>query len=225
MTGEEKRQLHKQLWKVADELRGRMDADDFRDYILGFVFLKYLSGKIEAEAARLLSTEGGIAYAELDSRSPEVAAIYAECLDALGYFLAPDRLFGALVDRARDGEFVLDDIKQTLDAIEASATGQDSEEEFIHLFEDMDLDNSKLGKTPKERNALIGRVIAHLDGIDFHLEESPGEGRNEGRNEGRGDVLGDATKSAPPMIRPAAPARCCSKSVGKRRWANSTARS
>ncbi|MBC6404473.1 MAG: type I restriction-modification system subunit M [Rhodospirillales bacterium] len=180
MTGDEKRQLHGQLWKVADELRGRMDADDFRDYILGFVFLKYLSGKVEACARELLETEEGAEYADLVPGSEKAGIIRKECIDRLGYFIAPDRLFGVLVQRGKDGAFILDDIKETLTGIENSATGQDSEKEFIHLFEDMDLDNSRLGRTPGERNRLIARVIAHLDGIDFHM------------GEGRGDVLGDA---------------------------------
>ena len=178
MNEDEKRRLHSQLWKVADELRGRMDADDFRDYILGFVFLKYLSGKVEKYAAELLATEGDIAYAECDPAGEEVAAIRKDCLERLGYFLAPDQLFGVLVRRAGDGEFVLDAIKDTLTAIKDSTIGYESEEEFIHLFEDMDLDNTKLGRTADKRNALIGQVIAHLDGIDFRS--------------GQGDVLGDA---------------------------------
>ena len=180
MTEQGKHQLHGQLWKVADTLRGRMDADDFRDYILGFVFLKYLSENIEAHAEDLLSTEGGMAYAALDPESPEVAAIRTECLDRLGYFLGPDQVFGVLVQKGRDGGFILDDLKDTLSAIEASATGQDSEEEFIHLFEDIDLDNTRLGRTPDDRNGLIVQVLTHLHGIDFQA------GRDGG------DVLGDA---------------------------------
>jgi len=180
MTGEEKRQLHGQLWKVADVLRGRMDADDFRDYILGFVFLKYLSERVEAHAEELLRGEDIETYADLDPASDEVGAIRQECLDRLGYFLGPNQLFGVLVRKGRDGEFILTDLKDTLTAIEDSARGQDSEEDFIHLFEDMDLDNSRLGRRPGERNDLIVQVIIELDRIVFR----PGAGG--------GDVLGDA---------------------------------
>ena len=66
MTGNEQRQLHRQLWKVADELRGRMDADDFRDYILGFVFFKYLSERVESHADKLLQPEHIGPYDSLD---------------------------------------------------------------------------------------------------------------------------------------------------------------
>ena len=180
MTAKDLRQLHRQLWNVADELRGRMDADDFRDYILGFVFFKYLSEKVHTYAQALLKTESGVDFKTLDLDGPEVAAIREECLNRLGYFLAPDQLFDVLVQKGGEDGFVLEDIKTALAAIENSATGQDSEDEFVHLFEDMDLDNSRLGRAPEDRNALIVRVITHLAGIDFRLED------------GQADVLGDA---------------------------------
>ena len=85
-------ELQKQLWNIANELRGKMDADEFRDYILGFIFYKYLSEKINLYANKLLK-EDNILYNQIDENSSEgedyLEAIQEESLDALGYFLKP----------------------------------------------------------------------------------------------------------------------------------------
>ncbi len=74
----------------------------------------------------------------------------------------------------------MDDLAKVLTNIAQSTMGTDSEEDFDHLFEDLDLTSSKLGKTESAKNELIGKVMAHLDKIDFRLEDT------------ESDVLGDA---------------------------------
>lgn len=184
MSEEEKKRLEQQLWKIANELRGKMDADEFRDYILGFIFYKYLSEKQRIFANKLLETEDVKDYAQLVDEQ-DIDAIREESLEKLGYFLRPTELFRAIAERGNaDTEgadnFILEDLQAILNAIEQSTMGTESEDDFNHLFEDLDLASTKLGRTVEARNKLIAKVLSHLDKISFNLET------------GNADVLGDA---------------------------------
>jgi len=189
MSEEERRLLQQQLWNIANTLRGKMDADQFRDYILGFIFYKYLSEKLYIYANELLS-EDAIDYANIDETTEEgnemVKAIAEEAIGKLGYTLKPSELFSAVAKRgnANDEEnsdtFILGDLTSILANIEKSTMGTDSEDDFNHLFEDLDLTSTKLGKTEKQKNELIAKVLAHLDKINFNLADK------------KADVLGDA---------------------------------
>ncbi len=183
---ENKLKLEQQLWNIANTLRGKMGADDFRDYILGFIFYKYLSEKMHAYADQILEPDG-IKYSNIDEESDTgreyLEAIRAESQDTLGYFLKPSELFSRMVHRGNgDGKasFILEDLTHVLRNIEQSTMGTDSEVDFENLFEDLDLTSSKLGKGESAKNELIVKVLEHLDNIDFRLEDSDS------------DVLGDA---------------------------------
>ena len=185
MSIDKKQQLEQQLWKIADTLRGKMDADDFRDYILGFIFYKYLSEKMEAYADDILKPDN-ISYEALENHKDKtalLAAVKEEALDKLGYFLKPSELFNELARRGNaegKSKFILDDLSKVLTAIEQSTMGSESEEDFGNLFEDLDLTSSKLGKTETDKNELIVKVLSHLNEIDFDLKNT------------ESDVLGDA---------------------------------
>ena len=95
MTEEQKKKLEQQLWNIANELRGKMDADEFRDYILGFIFYKYLSEKQYLYANTLLEGETVKDYGILTDEQ-DIEAIRDESLNKLGYFLRPQELFSAI---------------------------------------------------------------------------------------------------------------------------------
>ena len=185
MGEEQKKALEQQLWNIANELRGKMDADEFRDYILGFIFYKYLSEKIEDFANELLE-EDGIKYTTIDESTEDgkelLDGIKEDCIEQLGYFLKPNELFKAMAVKGNlaNDNFILEDLTQVLRHIEQSTMGHESEDDFEHLFEDLDLTSTKLGKTEEQKNTLISKVLAHLNKIDFQL-------KNHDR-----DVLGDA---------------------------------
>ena len=184
MTSEQKQQLETQLWKIANELRGNMNADEFRDYILGFVFFKYLSEKQHQFANKLLETEDVRDY-RLVCDQQDIDAICHDSLLELGYFLRPEELFSVVTAKGNanleeQSNFILEDLARILNNIEQSTMGTESEEDFNSLFEDLDLNNTKLGKSAGERNKLIARVLFHLDKIDFAIDEVDS------------DVLGDA---------------------------------
>jgi len=185
MGEEQKKLLEQQLWNIANTLRGKMGADEFRDYILGFIFYKYLSEKMQHYANRLLE-EDGIKYSDIDVNSEEgqemLDAIQEDSIESLGYFLKPSELFSAVAKRGNSdtNNFILEDLTGILRSIEQSTMGHESEDDFEHLFEDLDLTSTKLGKTEEAKNRLIAKVLSHLDKIDFEL-------KNHDR-----DVLGDA---------------------------------
>ena len=178
-------QLQQTLWNIANDLRGNMDADDFRDYILGFIFYKYLSKKMSLHANAILQPDG-LRYDDVLGHEQEallLQEIKFSSLDALGYFLHPSELFDELAKRGNSGgvnKFILEDLQKVLTNIEQSTMGSESEDDFGNLFEDLDLTSSKLGKTEEAKNELIVKVLIHLQGIDFDLEND------------ENDLLGDA---------------------------------
>lgn len=181
MSEDQKKKLEQQLWNIADTLRGKMDADEFRDYILGFIFYKYLSEKMEDYANDILA-EDGLSYFQIVGMANEadyVEAIRDEAIDKLGYFLRPEELFAEIAKRGANN-FILEDLTSILRSVEQTTMGHESEDDFVHLFEDLDLTSTKLGKTVDARNKLIVQVLNHLNSIDFEL-------KNHNR-----DVLGDA---------------------------------
>ncbi len=190
MSEDQKKQLEQQLWNIANTLRGKMNADEFRDYILGFIFYKYLAEKMEMYADSILKPDG-IKYRDIQEDTEEgkeyINAIREEALEKLGYFLKPSELFNEIANRGNGNEddeeinnFILEDLQKILNNIQNSTMGTESEEDFDNLFEDMDLNSTKLGKTPEARNEIIAKVLSHLNQIDFKLEDT------------ELDVLGDA---------------------------------
>lgn len=196
MSEDEKRLLEQQLWNIANTLRGKMNADEFRDYILGFIFYKYLSEKLHHHVNTELLSEDGIDYADIDDKSADgaemVEAIAEEVIPVLGFMLKPSELFSAVVRRGQSQEdngnhastagshFILEDLASILQNIERSTMGTESEDDFNQLFEDLDLSSSKLGKTEAQKNELVVRVLSHLDKIDFKLGDTDA------------DILGDS---------------------------------
>ncbi|MFM6022396.1 MAG: type I restriction-modification system subunit M N-terminal domain-containing protein, partial [Dolichospermum sp.] len=151
MSDEQRRQLQQQLWNIADTLRGKMNADEFRDYILGFIFYKYLSEKIENFADKELS-EDGLKFAELKEDNADdaeiVEAVREATVKTLGYFLKPSELFKAIAKKGNNGvsddedtneeskkkNFILNDLSKILKNIEQSTLGTESVDDFSNLF-------------------------------------------------------------------------------------------
>lgn len=185
MSEQQKKILEQQLWNIANTLRGKMNADEFRDYILGFIFYKYLAEKMEIYANSILKQDN-LQFRNIQENTPEgeeyIQAIKEEALETLGYFLKPSELFSEIAKRGNSdsNNFILEDLQKILTNIQLSTMGTQSEEDFEDLFSDMDLNSNNLGRNAESRNALIVKVLLHLDEIDFKLEDT------------ELDVLGDA---------------------------------
>lgn len=184
MSEDQKKVLEAQLWGIANLLRGKISADDYRDYILGFIFFKYLSEKQELYANELLAGEEVTDYQKVTDQDT-LSAIEEESLLKLGYFLKPTELFSVIAtkgnaDSENESNYIIEDLQAVLNHIEQSTQNTDSEEDFNALFEDLDLNSTKIGRTVGARNAIIVQILNHLNKIDFKL------------NEIESDVLGDA---------------------------------
>lgn len=168
---EQKKQLEASLWAASNELRAKMDADEYRDYLLSFIFYKYLSEKVEGYA--------GEDFAKMADDDDAVADIRANA-DELGFFLKPSQLFVNVSREAENNPNLNTDLSNIFRAIENSASGLDSRDDFANLFSDINLESTKLGNATTDRNKLIANVLAKLAKIDFALDDA------------EIDVLGDA---------------------------------
>ncbi|KKQ80171.1 MAG: Type I restriction-modification system, M subunit [Parcubacteria group bacterium GW2011_GWC2_38_7] len=189
MTDEQKKILERQLWGVANTLRGKMNADEYKNYILGFIFYKYLSEKLERYANEKLLVREKIDFANIKENTKDGKAILEEvkkaCVGHLGFFLKPTELFSYIIKRGQgeikdENNFILEDLKKVFDSIEKTSRGTDSEDDFRGLFGDVDLASSKLGARENQKNEVVVEVLALLSGIDFKLEDA------------KSDLLGDA---------------------------------
>jgi len=185
-TSEKQRQqqaeLHKKLWAMANDLRGQMDAYEFKDYILGLIFYRYLSEKVEHRAEKLLE-EDNITFAEAWGNEEYKEDLADYLVTELGYVIEPKYLFSTFVTeiaKGAKGNFDIELLQNGVKAIEASTLGTDSQDDFQNLFDDMDLTSSKLGRTVESRSKLIAKVIISISEIPFLQDDV------------EIDVLGDA---------------------------------
>jgi type I restriction enzyme M protein len=168
MTDQEQKKLGQTLWNIADQLRGAMNADDFRDYMLAFLFLRYLSGNYEQAAAKELGSD----YPALepdDKRSPLTVWYAANPDDAeeferqmrrkAHYVIRPEHLWASIVEMARrqDGD-LLDTLQRGMKFIEEESF----QSTFKGLFSEINLTSEKLGKTLTDRNAALCRIITEI---------------------------------------------------------------
>lgn len=160
---QERAELHRTIWGIANDLRGSVDGWDFKQYVLGMLFYRYISenlanyiNEIQREAG-----ESDFDYAKLSDAEAEVAR--DEMIRTKGVFVLPSELFCNVKERAKNDE----DLNVTLDNIfrniENSALGTESEDDFKGLFDDLDVNSNKLGATVKERNE---RLVKLLNGVD-----------------------------------------------------------
>ncbi|MBT7370098.1 MAG: type I restriction-modification system subunit M, partial [Gammaproteobacteria bacterium] len=115
MAEDYKKQLQSQLWNIADTLRGKMGADEFRDYILGFIFYKYLSERMHLFADEILKNDG-IVFDQIDEASVDgqemLETIRENSVERLGYFLKPSELFHKVAEKGahKTDNFILEEL-------------------------------------------------------------------------------------------------------------------
>ncbi|MDR2207494.1 MAG: type I restriction-modification system subunit M [Azoarcus sp.] len=169
MTQDEKQKLGKTLWAIADQLRGAMNADDFRDYMLAFLFLRYLSDNYEAAAKKELGTDYPKPVNEEDKRTP-LAIWYEENLEdvpefekqmrrKVHYVIDPDYLWDSIVEMARTQN---NELLNTLQAGFKYIEEESFVSTFRGLFSEINLASDKLGKVYAERNARLCKIISEI---------------------------------------------------------------
>ncbi|AKS68178.1 restriction endonuclease subunit M [Staphylococcus schleiferi] len=159
-------ELQKKLWSIANDLRGNMDASEFRNYILGLIFYRFLSEKTEVQVDVLLEGEN-MTYEQAWQNEDYKEALEAELLERIGYVIEPQDLFSTLIKKIENQTFEIEDLHKAISKIETSTRGQESEDDFDHLFDDMDLNSSRLGNTNAARTKLISKVMMNLSTLPF----------------------------------------------------------
>lgn len=163
----EREELHKAIWSIADDLRGSVDGWDFKQYILGIMFYRYISENITnyINEGERKAGDTNFDYAKLkDSEAePERANLVKE----KGFFILPSELFANVVKRARDDENLNETLEKIFNNIENSAKGAESEDDFSGLFDDIDVNSNKLGATVSKRNEKLVKILEGIAGINL----------------------------------------------------------
>lgn len=158
--------LEAQLWKIANDLRGSMDSSEFKNYMLGFIFFKYLSENIENVANKELELEDIKEFKNVHNDIELENELKELMTEKIGYYLEYKYMFSQFINRIKKDEDILMDLDAAFKYIENSTVGTDSEDDFQGLFDDLDLTNNKLGATTSAKNALISSIMINIDAIE-----------------------------------------------------------
>ena len=162
-------ELKRRIWQIANDVRGTVDGWDFKQYVLGALFYRFIS---ENFARYIEGGDESIHYAGLgdDVITDEIKD---DAIKTKGYFIYPSQLFENVVARANDNENLNTDLKAIFTDIESSAMGYASEEDINGLFADFDTTSSRLGKTVKDKNSRLAAVLKGVNELDFgHFEHN-----------------------------------------------------
>ena len=155
--------LQSQIWKIANEVRGAVDGWDFKQYVLGTLFYRFIS---ENFALYIEADDDNINYAELPDSviTPEIKD---DAIKTKGYFIYPSQLFVNAVKSAHANESLNTDLAKIFAAIESSANGYPSEKDIKGLFADFDTTSNRLGNTVKDKNTRLAAVLKGVAGLEF----------------------------------------------------------
>ncbi|MFR6221245.1 MAG: type I restriction-modification system subunit M N-terminal domain-containing protein, partial [Anaerococcus sp.] len=168
--------LYQKLWQASDDLRSQMDANEYKNYLLGIIFYKYLSDKMLDEVGKLLEVDDADLktiqqiYQE-EMQGDDADLIVDELRNKFSFVISPVHTFTNFIKQIEEGTFQLDDLGQAFNEIERA------DKDFNGLFEDIDLYSNKLGKLPQEKNKRISNVMKQFAEVNFANYS--------------GDVLGD----------------------------------
>ena len=170
-------ELQSQIWRIANDVRGSVDGWDFKQYVLGTLFYRFIS---ENFSNYIEGGDESVKYAEL-SNDIITREIKEDSIKTKGYFIYPSQLFENIAKNANTNESLNTDLADIFSAIESSANGYPSEQDIKGLFADFDTTSNRLGNTVKDKNSRLAAVIKGVEGLNF--------GRFE---ENHIDLFGDA---------------------------------
>ncbi len=164
-------ELHRTIWRIANDLRGSVDGWDFKSYVLGTLFYRFISENLAAYLNDLERRAGNpeFDYAALPDSSAEMGR--EETVREKGFFILPSELFVNVRGRANTDSQYRDNINEALGAvfkhIEGSAIGADSEDDLKGLFDDLDVNSSKLGNTVARRNERLVKLLNAIGDLNL----------------------------------------------------------
>ena len=162
-SAEQRAELQRQIWSIANDVRGAVDGWDFKQYVLGTLFYRFISQNF---ANYIEADDKNIKYTEMADNviTPEIKE---DAIKTKGYFIYPSQLFINIVKNAKTNEKLNTDLAKIFSEIESSATGFPSEGDIKGLFADFDTTSNRLGNTVKEKNSRLEAVLKGVAKLDF----------------------------------------------------------
>ena len=162
LSNQERDELHRSIWAIADELRGSVDGWDFKSYVLGFMFYRYISENLTAYINKGEHETGNTSfdYAKMSDEQAEEAR--SGLVQEKGFFILPSELFSNVNKRASQDNDLNETLEKVFNHIEESAKGTSSENDFAGLFDDIDVNSNKLGANVTKRNEKLATVLHRI---------------------------------------------------------------
>ncbi|NCB18863.1 MAG: type I restriction-modification system subunit M, partial [Bacteroidia bacterium] len=166
MTKEQQRdELHRTIWQIANDLRGSVDGWDFKSYVLGMLFYRFISENLTVYLNKEEHRSGNTTfdYAMLSDSDAEYGR--EETVKDKGFYILPSELFKNVCKKAKNDANLNETLSTVFKNIENSAKGADSEDDMKGLFDDIDVNSNKLGSTVPRRNQLLVKIMEAVDGL------------------------------------------------------------
>lgn len=160
---QQRAELQRRIWQIANDVRGAVDGWDFKQYVLGTLFYRFIS---ENFASYIEGDDNSIRYAELADRVV-TAEIKEDAIKTKGYFIYSSQLFANVAASANTNESLNTDLAAIFAVIESSANGYPSERDIKGLFADFDTTSNRLGNTVKDKNTRLAAVLKEVAELDF----------------------------------------------------------
>lgn len=161
----ERAELHKTIWQIANDLRGSVDGWDFKQYVLGMMFYRFISENITSyiDKNQRLAGDASFDFELLDDTKAELAR--RQVVQEKGFFILPSELFVNVTKRASKDEDLNMTLEKIFKNIESSANGTDSEDNLKGLFDDIDVNSNKLGGSVGEKNGRLRKLMLAINGL------------------------------------------------------------
>ncbi len=159
---QEREELHRSIWNIANELRGAVDGWDFKQYVLGIMFYRYISENLTEyiNKGERKAGDASFDYAKLSDAEAEEAR--ESLVQEKGFFILPSELFCNVTKKASNDENLNETLERVFKNIEDSAKGTESENDFAGLFDDIDVNSNKLGATVEKRNKKLASILSNI---------------------------------------------------------------
>ena len=169
---QEREELHRSIWNMANDLRGAVDGWDFKQYVLGIMFYRYISENISSyiNKGEHASGDTSFDYAKLSDEEAENAR--EGLVNEKGFFILPSELFENVRKRAYQDENLNETLERVFNHIEESAKGTESENDFAGLFDDIDVNSNKLGSTVEKRNKKLAEILDDIGNMNLGYKDN-----------------------------------------------------
>ncbi len=166
---QERAELYKSIWAIANDLRGSVDGWDFKNYVLTTLFYRYISENLTEYINKGEREAGDAAFDYTQMSDEDAAGARDGLIEEKGFFILPSELFCNVVARTKDDDDLNETLEKVFRHIEDSAMGSESEKDFKGLFSDFDVNSNKLGSTVAQRNDKLVKLLNGINSIDFGI--------------------------------------------------------